>query len=363
MYDIDFVRRSAALKRAVVSRTFEGDALAELEELRSRKPHVFQAETTNVCNMKCVMCPRTELMTRRLGYMSVSEFEQMVAQIEPHDTGKWKEWSAYAEREFMSQTLAHDEDHFYFMICAQTLILHGFGEPILDKQLAAKIAIAHKRGLPTYFSMNPVNIMLDRVRECAEAGLDYLKLSLEGLDNATQKMYRGVVDETFDQTLQKIMDVIELLQKGNYKTKVIMTRLSFHDDPEGDKAYLDFWKQYPVMAYVKNQHNRWLYEEEQADRNSAEYMQRYCEFPWASLSVLYDGTVVPCPLDYEGELSMGNLKEQTLEEIWNGSKYAAFRTMHANGNFPAGHFCTTKCDYNKLHEFTGKNIAAKTEGQ
>jgi radical SAM protein with 4Fe4S-binding SPASM domain len=354
MFDIDFVRKSVALKRAIVSKTFEGNALSELEKMRPKKPPIFQLETTNVCNMKCVMCPRTELMQRKQGYMSVVEFSAIVDQLDAHDPEKWKEWVKYSESEFLSKTLAYEEDFFYFMICAETLILHGFGEPILDKTLAQKIAIANKKGLPTYFSMNPINIRMDRMMEFAEAGLDYLKFSLEGLDNETQLLYRRVVDKSFDETLKKIFDTIELFEKNNYKTKIILTRLSFRNDLEGDKQYLDFWKDYPVMAYIKNQHNRWLFEDENAIDNTAEYMQRYCEFPWSSVSVLFDGTVVPCPLDYEGELNMGNIKNNTLEEIWNSHKYTEFREMHASGNFPEGHFCKSKCDYNQLHEFTRK---------
>lgn len=351
MFDIDFVKNSSALKKAIVTKTFTGNPLEELNKLRPSKPPVFQLETTNVCNMKCVMCPRTELMERKQGYMSMTDFEQLVDQLAPHDEERWNKWKSYSEKEFLANTLAYDEDFFYFMVCAQTLILHGFGEPILDKDLGKKIAIATKKGLPTYFSMNPVNIRLDKMKEFAEAGLDYLKFSLEGLDNETQLLYRRVADKTFNQTLRKIFDTIALFEKGNYKTKIILTRLSFKHDPEGDKEYLDFWKQYPVMAYIKNQHNRWLYEEEKTNPNTAEYLQRYCEFPWSSVSVLYDGTVVPCPLDYEGALSMGNVRDNSLEEIWNSEKYEDFRRMHANGNFPEGHFCKSNCDYNQLYEF------------
>jgi radical SAM protein with 4Fe4S-binding SPASM domain len=355
MLDINFIKNSASLKKAIISKEFKGNALQELEKLRPEKPPVFQLETTNVCNMRCVMCPRTELMKRQMGYMTIPEFEHLVSQLEAHDPNKFEEWKAYAENEFLTHTLSYDEDFFYFMICAKTLILHGFGEPILDKTLSSKIAIATQKGLPTYFSMNPVNIRLDKMKEFAEAGLDYIKFSLEGLDNETQKMYRRVVDNSFDETLQKILDTIELFKKENYKTKVILTRLSFREDPQGDKEYLDFWKKYPVIAYIKNQHNRWLYEEEKAGANKAEYMQRYCEFPWSSVSVLYDGTVVPCPLDFEGALNMGNVHENTLGEIWNSEKYADFRKMHADGSFPQGHFCKSQCDYRQLHEFTEKN--------
>ena len=74
MFDIDFVRNSAALKHSIVNRSFKGNALEALNKLRPKKPPVFQLETTNVCNMKCVMCPRTEMMERKLGYMPVDAF-------------------------------------------------------------------------------------------------------------------------------------------------------------------------------------------------------------------------------------------------------------------------------------------------
>lgn len=352
MFDIEFVKNSSDLKRQIVNKQFEGDVYSTLENLRPKSPSVYQIETTNICNMKCVMCPRTSLMTRGLGTMDVSTFNRIIEQIEPHKQNRWNDWEEFVAKDYMRNTKTYNEDYFYFMVCAKTLILHGFGEPILDKTLPEKIAIANQKGLTTYFSMNPVNIMEDRMIAIAEAGLDYLKLSLEGLDNVTQMHYRGRVDKSFDITLDKIFKTIELYKKNNYKTKIIITRLNFKDDEKEQNEFLEFWKQYPVLVYVKNQHNRWLYEEENAPDNSAEYMQRYCEFPWSSVSVLYDGTVVPCPLDYDGIMDMGNINTQTLDEIWNGKKFDALRKMHITGQFPEGHFCVNNCDFNHIYEFT-----------
>jgi len=362
MFDIEFVRNSRQLKEAILSGEYTGDAFAAMEQLRPKVPPVFQLETTNVCNMKCVMCPRTTKMERGLGFMDTDTFSAIVSQLEPHADAQWDDWQRFVEKDMMTNTKAYDEDYFYFMICAQTLILHGFGEPILDKTLPEKVAIAAQKGLPTYFSMNPVNIDLDKMEKLGAAGLSFLKLSLEGMDNETQMQYRGRIDKSFDDTLNKIFATIELFQKRNFKTKIILTKLNFKEDIEAQEEYIRFWKQYPVMVYVKNQHNRWLYEEEKATENTAEYLQRYCEFPWNSVSILYDGTVVPCPLEYEGILNMGNIKEQTLEEIWNSAKYQAFREMHATGNFPEGHFCKTHCDYTQLYEFTERNRKLQKQG-
>ena len=51
------------------------------------------------------------------------------------------------------------------------------------------------------------------------------------------------------------------------------------------------------------------------------------------------------------ESSLGNINENTLEEIWNGKKYEELRKMHISGNFPKDHKCLKKCDQVKLFEY------------
>ena len=79
MYDIDFIKDSYNIRKEIVSRKFKleniNDIEAELEQLRKKKPTIFNIETTNYCNMKCVMCPRTIYMTRKNIWISDEIFE------------------------------------------------------------------------------------------------------------------------------------------------------------------------------------------------------------------------------------------------------------------------------------------------
>ena len=69
MYDINFFKQSYELKKKITSRDLSFDNLKliedELEFLRNKNPTIFNIETTNYCNMKCVMCPRTIYMERK----------------------------------------------------------------------------------------------------------------------------------------------------------------------------------------------------------------------------------------------------------------------------------------------------------
>jgi len=352
MYDISFVRKSLVLRSQILNGNAPLDVLDKFENLRSKTPFVYQIETTNACNMTCVMCPRTTLMDRPIDSMEMEDFKAVVDAMPDFSEEELARWDDYVQKHGLETSLenAKDEDYFYYFICAQAVTLHGFGDPLLDKQLVERVQYCTDRGKKTYFSTNPVNISLKVMDRLGQAGLSFLKFHLDGVDNESQLKYRGRVDKTYQKSQQKVLDTLNLFKEKGYPTKLVLTKLKFNNDDALDQEFLDFWKQHDVFAYIKNQHNRWLYEEEDAVDNSAEYMQRYCEFPWTSLSLLQDGSVVPCPLEYNADLVLGNVKEESLSEIWNGKTYDAFRKMHATGNFPANHFCTTKCDFHKLHE-------------
>ena len=81
------------------------------------------------------------------------------------------------------------------------------------------------------------------------------------------------------------------------------------------------------------------------------YSDQYCEFPWTSVTVMADGSVVPCTQDYDCEMIMGDAKKDALESIWNNENYRNLRKWHINGNFPKGFKCSERCDLKKLHQY------------
>ncbi len=350
MFDISFVRKSLSLRQHVLDGKPVDNLFTKLEDLRSENPRVYQIETTNACNMTCVMCPRTEHMDRDIGHMDMTTFKTIIDQMSGFSQDELILWDKYIEDHGLKNSMASEEDYFYHFICSQSITLHGFGEPLMDKKIVDRVRYCTQSGIRTYFSANPVNARLSVMDQLGQAGLSYLKFHLDGLDNETQKFYRGRIDRSYEETQQRIIKILELFKSKGYKTRLVLAKLKFNQRDELDQKFLDFWKKHDVFAYIKNQHNRWLYEEEDSVKNSAEYMHRYCEHPWTSMSILQNGDVVPCPLEYNGENVMGNVHNNSIKEIWNGQKYRTFRKMHIKGNFPRDHFCVSQCDIPILNE-------------
>jgi radical SAM protein with 4Fe4S-binding SPASM domain len=71
----------------------------------------------------------------------------------------------------------------------------------------------------------------------------------------------------------------------------------------------------------------------------AQHLHLLCAMPYWLVSVLWDGTVVACCQDYDGAASFGNLREQSLKEIWEGDKLRRFREQWKAAAFSDGHPC------------------------
>ncbi len=357
MYDINFFRKIKQLKTRIVSKKLsKGDVnmiFKEFENMRRKEPFVFNIETTNYCNMKCIMCPRTTSMTRKNTVIDDEKFLEVLDQIEPHPGTDLRTFWRFIKNEYDISPDERSENSFYFYISSRCLTLHGYGEPLLDKKIVERVQACTDRNMPTYFSCVPANVSVEKAEALMKAGLGALKFSIDATNDELQKKIRGEKNE-FSKSFDVIKKILDLKKKMEYKTLIVTTMISLADSDETrttQKEFLELWKQHDTFTYVKSQDNKWYFEEDGEMKNLSHYEQQYCEFPWLSLTVMADGSVVPCTQDYNTEMVFGNTHKQTLEQIWNSDKYRQFRKWHINGDFPTGYKCRERCDLKELNSY------------
>ena len=360
MYDVNFFKETFKIKKRIVSKEFsEADYSLienELEKIRAKSPHIFNIETTNYCNMTCVMCPRTIYMKRKNIWIDDNLFEKLINNIKPYEQKELDNFWHWLEKKYNYSSKEVSENGFYFSVVSRCLILHGYGEPFLDKKLIERISLCTEKNIPTYFSCTPATMTIEKAEKAMKAGLGVLKFSIDALKESEVKKIRGK-KANHSESIKKILDLINLKKEKNYRTVLVPCMIALGNsekDKEMHKNFLDFWLDKDVYAYIKSQDNRWLFEEDHTIKNKSHYAKQYCEFPWTSLTVMAEGNVVPCTQISNNEIVLGNINEQSLEEIWNSEKYKEFRKMHITGKFPKGHKCHHKCDQIKLFEYINK---------
>ena len=102
--------------------------------------------------MTCVMCPRTIYMTRKNIWINDDLFENMLDNINVHGDESLNKFWSWLENEAQFNPNEVSENGFYFSVVSRCLILHGYGEPFLDKYLIKRLEACKKRNIPTYFS-------------------------------------------------------------------------------------------------------------------------------------------------------------------------------------------------------------------
>ncbi|MDP3791586.1 MAG: SPASM domain-containing protein [Candidatus Omnitrophota bacterium] len=362
MFDISFFRTTSEIKKKIVdmkSHIRQAEVSAILRKHTDEYPCVFNIETTNACNMKCKMCPRTSLMRRPAQVMKMGLFEKVIKQIMPHKKEAMDSFWKFIADEYRIHPSDKSENAFYFYTVSKSLILHGYGEPPLDPYLVERIALCSKYNIPTYFSCVPANIDVDKFIKMMEAGVGVIKFAMDAIDDESAKKIRGKSND-FTRSYKLIRELINAKSKNpSLKTKIVITMLDLSRSKNSVKMHDDFmglWKDRDVYAYIKSQDNQWYYKDDDAGKPRSHYETQYCEFPWTSMTVMVDGSVVPCTQDYNCEMVLGNANSQTLKEIWNSVDYKNFRRWHINGDFPKDHKCYTRCDQKLICKRLKKEI-------
>lgn len=345
MFDISFYMSVYDLKQKLIRGELRGadkaDLFAKIEKLRNKKPVIYNIETTNACNMKCRMCPRTTMMTRPVVTMDMDTFRKIAEQIEPFSKGKWQEWESFVKDKYSTPRNDLGENHFFLYIIPKVLVLHGYGDPLLDKYMPERIRLLTEKNIPSYFSCNPANIEIKRTLKMFENGLGYIKYSIDSVDDLCHKKIRGEASN-FTESYKKIIELLSLKEKYGYKTTVVITMLNLNrpNQREDFKRLKDAFKDQDVYLYLKSQDQKW-YENKDFPTQSLHWTE-FCQFPWSSMTIKSNGEAVECVEDFNNEIIMGNAKKESLYEIWNGKKYSKFRQDHFD--LTAGIKCTGKCD-------------------
>lgn len=298
------------------------------------KPVVFQVELTNNCPMTCQMCPRTHAMTRPLGNMSFSVYEKLI-----DDASK----------------------------STSKLFLHHFGDSLMHPDIGKFIGHGVKRGIMTYLSANPVLLTSDRIAALVDNRLDRLVLSLDGLTDITSEKVRGRAAKNVGLAERRIDELLEYRRtSGTTKPFITLQFVRQKQNVHETEDWVRKWKAREGIDRVRvKTYSTWNGGEEQIQELQLEPRRDssvVCMRPWTSVTVLWDGRVVPCCFDYDGLMTLGNLDESSLQEIWRGEPLARLRRQHRDGDLEKVKLCVNCQDregypvrkiFYPLNRFTG----------
>jgi len=343
MIDIHFYMRAHEFKLALQNNKIVDKiaASAELERLRSKSPVIFNIETTNACNMRCTMCPRTTNMTRPVSTLDMALYRKVTEQISPWSVDEWRQWQVFAAEQYGISDNGMCENHFFLYVIPRVIILHGYGDPLLDPAIVQRVRLLTERAIPSYFSCNPANIDIDKTVELFENGLSYIKYSIDSVNDEQHRKVRGE-NSNFATSYKKIIKLLEIKEQRGLSTVVVITMIDLDNSWQQDD-YLKLqnaFKDKPVYLYMKSPDQQWYTNNPKP--NQSIHWSEFCQFPWSSMTIMSNGQVSSCGQDYDNAIALGNVNSESLYEIWNGEKYREFRQNHLT--LAQANKCLGQCD-------------------
>jgi radical SAM protein with 4Fe4S-binding SPASM domain len=250
-------------------------------------------EATSVCNLRCVMCPNKDLKKEEKGFMDIGLFRKII-----------------------------DEARGFVF---DVNLIHR-GEGLLHPEFSRLVGAAHEAGVTTKFHTNATLLDEARSRELVAVGLDQISFSFDGYDRQTYESIR--VNADFEKTLANVIRFLEVKRElRSPKPYAILELINFPDAYKATgrrekRAFLRRFRGLPLnRVEVKEMHN-WA-GEIQAGESSRRFVP--CTFLWQALVIFWDGTVLPCTQDFHGYYSLGNVRDVSLAEVWNGERLVRLR--------------------------------------
>lgn len=220
------------------------------------------------------------------------------------------------------------------------LRLHEMGEPLIDKNIFKFIDYCSEKGIKTEISTNATILSEDAAEKILNSKLDNIILCLDGFTRDVYEKVRSKAD--FEKTKENIARFLELKNNLKKRLKVYLQIISMKETEKQISDFIEYWKRYKIDKIIIKKFSTFSNQVESIS-SLAELKHRYknkiikkrppCYYLWDSVVVLYDGSVVPCCRDYDASYILGNVKNESLNNIWNGKKIKQLRRMHIDGNF------------------------------
>jgi len=210
---------------------------------------------------------------------------------------------------------------------ANDMYLHHRGEPLLNPALFDMIRLARQNGLRTRFHTNGTLLDEKKARLLLDAGPNLVSFSVDGFEKRAYEKVRVGAD--FDATVENILRFADLRRTlRRRRPYLVVERIRFRnpDPPENPAEAAGLTRRFReagVDEVIVKEEYAWA--EEAAPEPEGPRTVAVCTFPWYAMVICSDGTVTPCPQDFWARMKMGNARERTLREIWNGEAYRDLR--------------------------------------
>jgi MoaA/NifB/PqqE/SkfB family radical SAM enzyme len=283
----------------------------------SKFPQIIQIETNSFCSGSCLFCPYDKIRGRLENKLLPSDIYKKIV----------------------------DECALYDV---KILYLCLMNDPLTDKRIVDLINYTKTR-IPDAQVKIITNVELlshSMADSIVNSKLDELRFSFHGWTSYAHSKVMGL---DFNKALQNLTYLLEKNNRSTLKIGIVCVKTKYLTKRDYYLLY-DFCKKYKIdfgLSHICNMAGN-------LDINNAKDLGlkiikktklKGCvdNWPLISIQICYDGKAVACCMDWNQEVILGNVYENSIFEIWNSQKYREFREMAYGNRASGGDFICRRC--------------------
>lgn len=286
------------------------------------EPYTVAIDPCNLCNFKCNFCAiqsKDEKLSFKKQFMTLGLFKKIIDDLKvfPHKL--------------------------------KVLRINGQGEPLLNPHICEMIKYAKESKVADYIEMITNGSKLNPIlnRGLIDSGIDRIRISIEALDEVG---YINIAGTKLD--FQKFIDNIRDLHEISGKCEIYCKIVDMAVPTESDKKrFFELFGEICDRIFIDNVIPLWSDFEELKNVTTVTEKGMHgqqvnnvlvCPYSFYSLIINSDGDVTACCADWKRKLVFGNLKNESLQGIWQGDKLRTFWIQMLKGNKNRYEMCS-KC--------------------
>lgn len=242
-------------------------------------------EPTNFCNLRCGHCSTQALASEKKGYMDPAFFKRLI-------------------------------DKNPQLTC---IILTRNGEPLMHPNIFEMIRYARDRNIYVALFTNGILLEKDNILSgLFESSLSEINFSMEGTGDFYERN-RGVSYRRLSEVIKKVLRERRLRRSR--------LAIGINSVIAGDMAHSESVKKQwsGKVDYITVEP---LMGQKSGPR------RKPCRTLWRNMVVTWDGEAIPCCVDMGRNLFLGNIRNESLREIFNNAAARRIRGLHLRNNFP-----------------------------